>query len=159
MIFIRKPFMASGLTTNWNMLALNKKRNQAGRWPEGHSNSKRLTVCSPPLINEGNYLGWESARTRAAASPGGTLLLNLLRPPQKHTAPSLPLNLTHQYPVQLICKFGNGANLKDWMWWYRMWWSSVCQLPYISAVKAQKNNIWTVPNLYRIPLMLYYHYL
>lgn len=95
------------------MLALNKKRNQAGWWPEGHSNSKRLTVCSPPLINEGNYLGWESAHTCAAASPGGTLLLNLLRPPRKHTVPSLPLNSTHQYPVQLICKFGSGANLKD----------------------------------------------
>lgn len=40
-----------------------------------------------------------------------------------------------------------------------MWWSNVCQLPYFSVVKAQKNNIRKVPNLYRTLLILYYHYL
>lgn len=66
-------------------------------------NSKRLTVCGPPLINGGNYSGRERASISAASSSGGTLLPILLRP-HPHSCSSI-----HQYPLQWICKFGNGA--------------------------------------------------
>lgn len=84
--FKKKTVMATQLTTNGTVLPLNENGLIDLRDTQ---KAKRLAVCtffSPQLINEGNYLGWESTHVDAAA-PSGILLLSLPGPSQQqHTA-------------------------------------------------------------------------
>lgn len=72
--------------TNWILLALNE--NELSDLKDTQ-NPKRFTGCTflcPLLINEGNYLGWESTHA-AAAVPAEIVPLTL---PQQLAAQSFP---------------------------------------------------------------------
>lgn len=101
--------------TNWTMLELSE--NEPSDLRDTRS-SKKLTVCtfsSPWLINEANYLAWESTHT-AAAPPAWILLPSLLGQPQKRTAQSLLWNINiklNQF-VFLVCGMKLDAHSMKW---------------------------------------------
>lgn len=117
----------------------NKKLNCAGlnwkwtTWPKRHLNFKRLggcTFCCPLLINEGNYLGWESAH--AAAAPTGIRMLTLPGPPQQLAAQRLKLKLNSLSKTQTTFAWIPGWDMK----------LMACRLKLCCSISEFRENYW-----------------
>lgn len=114
----RKHHCGQRCNKKLNCAALNWKWTT---WPKRHLNFKRLGACTfcrhrackrccPLLINEGNYLGWESAH--AAAAPTGIRMLTLPGPPQQLAAQRLKLKLNSLSKTQTTFAWIPGWDMK-----------------------------------------------